>query len=115
MTTKSTTSYRLSDMAKAQIEELTETLKMSRTELLSVAIDRMYQQEIVTNGDGIKDAKIAVLREKLDAIPVEMIRRYYAATDWMWNHESDEAQNNIDYAISDWLKTQPKARKAKKS
>ncbi len=45
--TKRTTSYRLSDMAKAQIEELVKALNVSRTELLAIAIDRMYQQEIV--------------------------------------------------------------------
>ena len=47
MTTKRTTSFRLSDMTKAQIEELLIALGVSRTELLSLAIDRMYQQEIV--------------------------------------------------------------------
>jgi predicted transcriptional regulator len=43
---KRTTSFKLSDMTLRQIKELQDALKMSQTELLAIAIDRMYREEI---------------------------------------------------------------------
>ena len=43
---KRTTSYKLSDMTLRQIKELQDGLRMSQTELLAIAIDRMYREEI---------------------------------------------------------------------
>ena len=46
---KRTTSYKLSDMTLRQIKELQDGLRMSQTELLAIAIDRMYREEIKMN------------------------------------------------------------------
>lgn len=43
---KRTTSYKLSDMTLRQIKDLQDGLRMSQTELLAIAIDRMYREEI---------------------------------------------------------------------
>lgn len=46
---KRTTSFKLSDMTLRQIKELQDGLRMSQTELLAIAIDRMYREEIKMN------------------------------------------------------------------
>ena len=38
-------SYRLPDMTRNQIAELSERLTMSQAQVVAVAIDRIYQQE----------------------------------------------------------------------
>lgn len=48
---KSQVNIRASALLQRQLEELTTHLGTSITETISLAIDRMYQQEINTGGD----------------------------------------------------------------
>lgn len=48
MTERKVTSFRLTVLASRQLAELTAALEMNNSEIVSTAIDRMYQQEIKT-------------------------------------------------------------------
>jgi hypothetical protein len=49
MTHRKVTSFRLSPLATRQLAELTSALALNNSEVISTALDRMYQQEIANN------------------------------------------------------------------
>ena len=52
---KRTTSFKLSDLTLRQIKELQDALRMTQTELLAIAVDRMYREEMKMNNKLTQD------------------------------------------------------------
>lgn len=48
--TRKVTSFRLSELATRQLAELVSATGLNQSEVISTALDRMYQQEIENNG-----------------------------------------------------------------
>ncbi len=47
------TSFRLSNLSSYQLEQLVEATGLTRTEIVTLALDRMYRQEARTSGPGV--------------------------------------------------------------
>lgn len=69
---KSQINIRASALLKKQLDALTEALGTSITETVSIAIDRMYQQEIKT----MKEIKVGEVND-LHIFAIEADGRYY--------------------------------------
>lgn len=100
---KRTTSFKLSDMTLRQIKELQDSLRMSQTELLAIAIDRMYREEIKMSN---KQQPIDAAHERVNSTPElepydDVIFADWAEGDehWRWIATAPVAE------IIDWVET----------
>ena len=60
MTAKKLIGIRASDLTVRQIMELTEALGMNQTEVITLAVDRLYQSEIARSGSREEDEEDGV-------------------------------------------------------
>lgn len=70
--TKQPTSFRLSDLTTRQLAELISSTGLTQSEVMSHAIERMYQQEIKT----MKEIKVGEVND-LHLFAIEADGRYY--------------------------------------
>lgn len=102
---KQPTSFRLSDMTTRQLAELIAVTGLTQSEVMSTAIDRMYQQEIKTMNTIQTDAQFAAKR--VDDTPA--LQPY---KDILIDYEWDNQDEHLSWVVTadtaeilSWCKT----------
>lgn len=88
--TKKQISLRISDLTNSQINRLTTELGMSQTELISVAVDRMYQTEVAMT----ETIQVQTNTDYPDWIKNHSTLRRLWRDSLQWRTDIDRARNN---------------------
>ena len=96
--------FRLSQLTRAQLAELSQLLDLNMTEVVKIAIDRLYQDEInkrkltVARLDKSKVYKNLSIIHPLDKAPMRLSRVYWSGEEW---HGCADGETGSDFEIYD--------------